>query len=75
MELLRDVGHVEPCFDPFGDGVSSMQHSCIVCAKCIIASKSFWTHPMVLLGDEAQVQASFGPFRDSANLDIDRCMV
>ena len=24
---------------------------------------------MVLLGDEAQVEASFGPFGDSANLD------
>jgi hypothetical protein len=24
---------------------------------------------MVLLGDEAQVEAHFGPFRDSANLD------
>jgi hypothetical protein len=31
--------------------------------------KSFWTHPMVCLGDEAQVEARFGPFRDSANLD------
>ena len=37
--------------------------------------KSFWMHPMVLLGDEAEVQASFGPFRDSANLDVDRCTV
>ena len=25
--------------------------------------------PMVLLGDEAQLGASFGPFGDSANLD------
>ena len=25
--------------------------------------------PDVLLGDEAQVRASFGPFGDSANLD------
>ena len=31
--------------------------------------KSFWTHPMVLLGDEAQVEAQFGPFGDSANFD------
>jgi hypothetical protein len=30
--------------------------------------KSFWTHPMELLGDEAQVEARFGLFRDSANL-------
>jgi hypothetical protein len=26
-------------------------------------------HAMVLLGDEAQVIARFGPFGDSANLD------
>jgi hypothetical protein len=26
-------------------------------------------HPMVLLGDEAQVEARFGLFGDSANLD------
>jgi hypothetical protein len=30
---------------------------------------------MVLLGDEAQVEARFGPFRDSANLDARRCTV
>ena len=30
---------------------------------------------MVLLGDEAQVEASFGPFGDSANLAQDRCTV
>jgi hypothetical protein len=26
-------------------------------------------HPMVLLGDEVQVEPRFGPFGDSANLD------
>ena len=26
---------------------------------------------MVLLGDEAHVEARFGPFGDSANLDVD----
>ena len=56
-------------------GLVSMQHSCIVCAKCIIGSKSFWTHPMVLRGYEAQVKARFSPFGDSANLDVDRCTV
>jgi hypothetical protein len=30
---------------------------------------------MVPLGDEAQVEACFGPFGDSANLEQDRCMV
>jgi hypothetical protein len=33
------------------------------------AQKSFWTHPMVLLGDEAQVEARFRSFGDSGNLD------
>ena len=32
------------------------------------AQKSFWTHLTVPLGDEAQVEARFGPFGDSANL-------
>ena len=32
-------------------------------------------HLMVRLGDEGQVEARFGPFEDSANLDADRCMV
>jgi hypothetical protein len=31
--------------------------------------------PMVLLADEAQVDARFGPFGDSANLDANWCMV
>jgi hypothetical protein len=34
-----------------------------------IARKSFWTNLMVLLGHEAQVDACFGLFGDSANLD------
>jgi hypothetical protein len=34
-----------------------------------LAQKSFWMHPMVLLGDNAQVEARFSLFGDSANLD------
>ena len=34
-----------------------------------LAQELFWTHPMVLLGDEAQVEARFCPIGDSANLD------
>ena len=30
---------------------------------------------MVLLGDEAEVEAHFGAFGDSGNLNVDRCMV
>ena len=47
----------------------SVQDRCPVCAKRTIGSETFWTHPMVLLGDEAQVEARFGPFGESANLD------
>jgi len=33
------------------------------------AQKSFWTYSIVPLGEEAQVEARFGPFGHSANLD------
>jgi hypothetical protein len=33
MELLGDVGHVEFCFSPFGDGVSVLVNRRMVCAK------------------------------------------
>ena len=46
-----------------------LQDRCTVCAKHTMAQKSFWTHQMVLVGDEAQVEGRFGPFGDSANLD------
>jgi hypothetical protein len=32
------------------------------------AQKSFWTHQMVLLGDDVQMEARFGPIGNSANL-------
>jgi hypothetical protein len=35
----------------------SVQVRCTVCAKGTIGSESFWTPSMVLLGDEAQVEA------------------
>jgi hypothetical protein len=38
----------------------------MVCAKRTIGLEIVWTHPMVLLGDEAQVNARFGLF---VNLD------
>jgi hypothetical protein len=33
------------------------------------AEKLFWMHRMVLLGDEAQIEARFGPFGDSVSFD------
>ena len=47
----------------------SVQDRCMVCAKRTTGSETVLDAPMVLLGDEAQVEARFGPFGDSANLD------
>jgi hypothetical protein len=32
------------------------------------AQKSFWMHPMELLGDVGHVESCFGPFGDSVNV-------
>ena len=53
----------------------SVQDRCMVCAKCTIGPETVSDAPMVLLGDEAQVQARFGLFRDSSILSQDRCTV
>jgi hypothetical protein len=39
------------------------------------AEKLFWMHRMVLLVDEAQMEARFGPFGDRLVSVHDRCMV
>ena len=57
MELLRDVGHVESRFIRLETVLVSLHDRCTVCAKHTMAQKSFLAHPMVLLGDEAQVEA------------------
>jgi hypothetical protein len=46
-----------------------VQDTCIVYAKHTIGSKILLDPPMVILGDEALVDAHFGLFRDSAHLD------
>ena len=47
----------------------SVQDRCTVCAKRTIGLDSVINAPMVLLGDEAQVEAHFSPCGESANLD------
>ena len=47
----------------------SVEDRCTVCAKRTIGLDIVFNAPMVLLGDEAQVEARFSPFRDSTNLD------
>ena len=48
----------------------SVEDRCTVCAKRTLGSDIVFSALMVLLGDEAQVEAPFSPFGDSANLDI-----
>ena len=47
----------------------SVQDRCVVCANRTIGSETILDAPMVLLGDEDQVEAHFGRFGDSSNLD------
>jgi hypothetical protein len=51
------VGRVESHFDPFGDNV------------IVDAIEVHGMHLLELLGDKAQVEARFGLFGDSGNLD------
>ena len=68
MELLADVlwnlvlDHLEIV-------LVSVEDRCMVCTKRTIGSDIVFNVPMVLLGDEAQVEVPFSPFGDSANLD------
>ena len=41
----------------------------MVCAKRTTGSETVLDAPMVLLGDEAQVEAHFNPLGDSTSLD------
>ena len=47
----------------------SVQDRCTVCAKRTIGLETILDALIVLLGDEPHLEARFGPFGDSANLD------
>ena len=47
----------------------SVQGRCTVCAKRTLGLDIVFNTPMLLVGDEAQVEAHFIPYRNSANLD------
>ena len=64
MELLDDVCHMESRFDQFWCNIGVW-----LVLNEPYTQKSFWTHMIVLLGEEDQVQTQFGPFGDSANID------
>ena len=69
MELLGDMvmsNHISVHLEMV---LVLVQDRCMVCAKRTIGSETVLDAPMELLGDEAQVQARFGLFRDSTSLD------
>jgi hypothetical protein len=68
MELLGDIGHVECHFSTFGHSVSVKARPLFM-PNMPYTEKSFRTQSIILLDDEAQVEAHFGPFGDRANLD------
>ena len=47
----------------------SVQDRCTLCAKCTIGLDIVFNALMVLLGDEAQVEAPFSPSGESVTLD------
>ena len=47
----------------------SVQDMCTFTPNAPKSKKPFWKHLLVLLVEEAQVEARFGLFRDSSNLD------
>ena len=62
------MGHVESRFDLFGDGVNVGARLVHGLRQTYHGTEIILAHQMVLLGDEAEVEARFGPFGDSANL-------
>ena len=69
MVLLGDEAHVEYVISVNLEIVLILtQHRCSVCAERTIGSEIVWMHPMLLIGDEAQVDTHFSLFGDSANL-------
>ena len=48
--------------------LASVRDRCMVCARRTIGSEIVLEATNRTLGDKAQVEARFGPFRDSANL-------
>ena len=66
MVLLGDEAHVEYVISVNLEIVLILtQHRCPVCAERTISQKSFWMHPMELLGNVGHVEPHFDPFGDS----------
>jgi hypothetical protein len=63
------MGELEACFGRLDTFFISAEDRCTFAPNVLWARKSFWPHPRDLLGDMGQIEAHFGPFGDSVNLD------
>jgi hypothetical protein len=67
MELLSDMGQLDPIWSILEAVLISAQDSAWFALTW--AQKLFWSSPMILLGNVRQVEARFGPFEDSVDLN------
>jgi hypothetical protein len=69
MVLLCYEAQVEARFFPFRDSANLDVRGARFAPNVPYTRKSFWMHPMELLGDVGHDESCFGPFGDSVNLD------
>ena len=76
MVLLGDVAQLEARFGPFGDSANLDARSVHgLCRMYHRLGKSFWTHPMELLGDVGHVESRLVRSEMVLVLVQDRCTV
>jgi hypothetical protein len=75
MELLGDETQVEARFGPFGYSAILDVDWCTVSPNIPWDQKLFWTHPVVLQGYGAQLEARFVRLGIVLNLTRDKCVV
>ena len=71
MVLLGDKAQLEACFGPFGHSANRRAWFVLIVP---LDWKSFWTHPMELLGDMGQVESCSVRLEMVLVLVQDRCM-
>jgi nucleoside-triphosphatase THEP1 len=62
MELLGDVGRLEPHFSSFGYGVSAVQDRCTVCSQLTTGSE------IIVVHEVGHMESNFGPFGDDVSV-------
>ena len=68
MVLLGEEAEVDAHFGLFGDSANLTQIGSCFAPNVPLAQKSFWTHPVELLGDVGHVESCFGPFGDRGSV-------